>query len=317
MEQSIIVTGILRFIVHEISLYLSTIKVSVKSEDHRNRWSFYDEKEYEKTIDIKNVNVMSRDEVLKHQMKYSFVFFLCIVIAAIFEIKEKEIDFYSWQIWIYVFAILIFPTSKIVRTISWFSSFDSGVLFSWALFVKDDKLEDSLLFLNKIIEAYPNKDLFKTTKVIALLISGKFKECKAYCEFLKKEFVFQTEADNNVVKNAEYILDYLYTADLNYKYLPQIDSYSKNPTNETYEVALLLSQSKDPNGKDFLKCSNTIKSFPMDFCKSIVALLLADTYATDDEERMLYFQDALRYSPSNEMTECINKHILTFQQKIN
>lgn len=310
-------TGILRFIVHEISLYLSTIKVSVKSEDHRNRWSFYDEKEYEKTIDIKNVNVMSRDEVLKHQMKYSFVFFLCIVIAAIFEIKEKEIDFYSWQIWIYVFAILIFPTSKIVRTISWFSSFDSGVLFSWALFVKDDKMEDSLLFLDKTIEAYPNKDLFKTTKVVALLISGKFEECRSYCDLLKKEFTFEMAADNNVIKNAEYILHYLYTAELNYGYLPVVDSYHMNPTNETYEVALLINQSKNPRDKSFLEHSDTIKSFPIDFCKSIVALLLADTYATGEKEKMLYFQDALKYSPSNEMTECINKHILCHKRKLN
>ena len=145
---------------------------------------------------------------------------------------------------------------------------------------------------------------------MTLLFSGNLTQCAKYCLTVKDNQLLNME-DKNVIDNTMYIIDYLNCVNLEKDYIPKFDSYPNMPLNETYELANIISvKYGELQGSIVDKC-NAFVSSPIHFCKSMGYLLMAEE--TVDEFKMDsfkgYIEKALEYSPSEEVTECIQKHI--------
>lgn len=289
-------------------------KSAKDNELPKNRWNYYAEEDYKEEFDINSIDMAM---VKKHFAKRFFIFFILFLIAARLDMAYDSVEFqlkmlpeliWEYYIWIIIGPILMtYPKYYIFKV-----SYDSLVIYWWMLLVKDNRFGDALNFINSIIDAYPEKDMFKSTKILTLLIMGNLNECREYCDEIELRHPFSRDEDKNMIKNTLYIIDYLQLKEVDPVYVPEIDSYPKMPINETYELAQFIHNSIrkvqiEPD--DMVKALN---ESPVKFCKSVSYLVKAEYYYDLNNEDMQEHRRirALENSPSEEVTQCIKRHLI-------
>lgn len=301
------VTGFLRFLISFFKRYIiHNFEDQVKTPT--SRWENYN---CQKEFDINKVNSRSISYVKKYHLKMFFIYFGALLIASLLEIRIKGYENDFRMILIYAGITFGLPTFTVFFKYRYFiKTFADSVMYAWTLLLKDNKIDDSLKMINEVIQGYPMWDIFKSIKIMTLLFSGNLTQCAKYCLTVKDNQLLNME-DKNVIDNTMYIIDYLNCVNLEKDYIPKFDSYPNMPLNETYELANIISvKYGELQGSIVDKC-NAFVSSPIHFCKSMGYLLMAEE--TVDEFKMDsfkgYIEKALEYSPSEEVTECIQKHI--------
>lgn len=172
--------------------------------------------------------------------------------------------------------------------------------------------KECIAAMDKCIEASPTQFELQICKLNALLYSGEI--CK-YLD-LYKDISCLEEAKKTKYKrmlvNSRCVVSYLKENKLDFS-----DIYS--PECEFSEIVVSVSRIKSRyNENEFIEQVNDIFSSKNVFYKCIGALLLAEIYSLrkDLVSQQQYIEKALDFSPSEEVTQCIQKHIYAMNNQI-
>ena len=174
-----------------------------------------------------------------------------------------------------------------------------------------DYYDDALEFVDEAVHEYPKNYSVKLTKCMALVLTGNFNNYKTYVASLEGLSQYEEISSQQFIESLNSIVSYF--EDVNYmENFEKIISLPKNTNMYGYDI---IGKTELPqNAKDNDEVLAYAKSFakaPMNIYRVLGNLIAAEVLAqtNKEEETEKHLKAAIAFSPSQEVTACIQKHI--------
>lgn len=235
-----------------------------------------------------------------HNVAYTMLLFFCILglTGGRFSL-EAIITYGGTFVLCGILEYVIVPSHRIYR--------EYEVLL-FALY--NNPINDYINLLDKFILAFPKRKDFKTKKAEALLYSGEIKKALHYAECLNEKFP-GSKYYQNFESKMKIVFLFLKNDD-SYK---SISFFPQKNDSEFEKLCFVIKNLDSVELRDTnLSTAETLYDSPLQFYKSIGALLLSRLYSVSDLDRAKECCDAsVQYSLSEEMSMCINKYAQDLQ----